>query len=396
MTAGFGIPVGQVFEAIDPDECAKTYRGSARQTVSAASVAQLVEQLNVLAARCPRVLFCKQVPAASRGGTNWLWRWIVADYVQNASEHEFRALALMRESDPATGNAYWARLDNSLAEDSTCTGPEGGGVAPAWLTSQWYYGESATFVRTAANRAPADAMQQEGIICQNYHRVGGLVVQDVPLKSLDVEDHAYVAIPPSSGDLVIGGGVLEALRAKLHEIRSTNLPVVVSWAAIGDGADYATALADNEASEMGIHIASTDYLNVMMPNISAAKGWETRTATTPGFISHVYACGVGDPSTTAGSKIKVNCYVLAKATTENATVRFEGPDSIASNTTEISVTTAGGLDWYGSTSSSIYLDPTVANNDATTAMNKIDVCGKVAGATGDLWIYGLFAHVTYA
>jgi len=392
MTAGFGIPVGQVFEAIDPDELAKNYRGSARQTISAASIAQLVEQLNVLAARCPRVLFCKMIPTASRGGTNWLWRWLVADYVQNASEHEFRALALLRESDPATGNAYWARLDNALAEDSTCVGPESAAVVPSWASWQRYYGESATFVRTAANRAPADAMQQEGIICQNYHRVGGLVVQDVPLTSLDVEDHAYVATPPRSGDLVLGGNVLEALRSTLHEIRTTNLPVVVSWAAIGDGADYATALYDNEASEMGIHIASTDYLNVMMPNISAAKSWETRSATTPGFVSHVYRCGVGDTSTTAGGKLKVNCYVLAKATTEDATVRFEGP----LDSTEIAVTVAGGLDWYGGTSSSIYLDPTVANNNATTAMNKIDVCGKTDDVDGDLWIYGLFAHVTYA
>ena len=390
MTAGFGIPVGDVFEAIDPDALAKNWRGAIRQTISANAVAQLVEQLNVLAARCPRVLFAKMIPAATIGGTNWLWRWIVPDYVANATEHELRALSSLRAVDPATGNAYWARVTNALAEDTTCKGPEHAGIAPSWFSWQRYFAERATFVRTAANRAPASALQQEGIVCKKNHCVGGLIVQDAPLRSLDIEDHTYVAIPPRPGDRVLGGGVLEDLRAALHSIRTTNLPIIISWSAIGDGADFKSTTPTNDANEYGIHIESANYLNIMMPNISATKTWETRTASTPGWSAHVRHCGVGDPSTAAGGKLKVNCYVLGRVVGESAsgTVRFEGP----LGNTEIAVT--GALDWYGSTSSSIYLDTTVANNDATAARNKIDVCAKLT-AGDELWIYGIFAHVVY-
>jgi hypothetical protein len=199
---------------------------------------------------------------------------------------------------------------------------------------------------------------------------------------------------------VLGGHVLEALRSVLHSVRSKNLPIIISWCATGDGTDFATTAAADEANERGIYIESTDYVNVLAPGLSAANSWATRTAGTPGFLAHVYACGRGEPTTADGAKLRIECYVLAKATTEDGTVRFAGPDTWASNNTEITVTAAGGLDWYGSDANGIYLDTSVANDNATTARAKIDVCAKAGAGEGEdpdgtLSIYGIFVHAVF-
>lgn len=397
MTAGYGTPVGSTFSLIDPDEVARNFRGETRQMYRAAALHQLIAGVNMLGARSPRILFCKiGGVGAYAGGTGWLYRWLVPDYVQNASEHEFRATEYLRSVDPATGAAYWVRLDSALAEDTTCKGGEYAGVAPTWFSADRLFGGRATFARAGGKRAPTDSIVDEGVLCKNGHKLAALIVQDVPLSLLDVSDHQAFHSLITRGDPVLGGHALEKLASVLHDIRSSNLPIVISWSAVGSGATFATTTPDDQGDAYGVHITSTDYLNVQGPSLSVANSWATYGAHTPGWQCSAYACGVGDPATAAGAKIKINCYVLALATTEDATVRFEGPSSIASNTTAIAVTVAGGLDWYGGTSNSIYLDTTVGNNDVTTARAKIDVCGKADAEGGDLWIYGLFAHVTYA
>lgn len=396
MTAGYGTPVASTFTLVDPDQVARNYRGEVRQGCSAASMHRLIAAVNCVAARCPRVLFFKLLPGQNASGTGWLLRWLVPDYVQNASEHEFRALEYLRAVDPATGPGYWTRLDSSLAEDTTCKGGEYAATAPTWFSAARYFGGRATWARDGAKRPPTDSVVDEGIICKNGHLLGGLIVQDVPLSLLDVSDHQAFHSLITRGDPVLGGHALEKLASVLHDVRSSNLPVVVSWAAVGSGATFAATTAANDTDEYGCHITDdAAYRNVLGPLLSVTRSWATYGANTPGWQYHAYRCGVGDPATAAGAKIKVNCYVLASADTEDATVRFEGPTSIASNSTTITVTTAGGLAWYGGTSNSVYLDTTVDNDDATASRAKIDVCGK-AGSGGDLWIYGLFAHVTYA
>jgi hypothetical protein len=142
------------------------------------------------------------------------------------------------------------------------------------------------------------------------------------------------------------------------------------------------AMTADSGNEHGIHVTATDYHNVL------DQASTTRTATSPGWSSHVYACGRGDMGTTAGTQLKVVCRVLAAATTADATVRFIGPDSFASNNSDITITADAAVAWYGDDEDTIYLDTSSTNTDETTARNKIDVHAK-AGEDGALYIYGL-------
>lgn len=344
---------------------------------------QIVAQINCLAAKSPRIVFAKLLPSKQYGGTNYLYRWLWSDTVTNGVEQEYRALSVLRTVDPATGPGYWARVDGALAEDTdTASGDLVGVVAPFWIASD-LIDERATYERGSA----ADSEVEEGILCKNNHGVQSLVVQDCPIDALDIQDHTYVAGSPRAGDFVLGASFTEAMRGKLQNLRASNLPIVVSWAAVADGASYkTTALATNSSSEYGIRIDDTSYRNVLDSLVASA----TYGANTPGWQCHQYLCGVGDPATTRGSRIKVMCRVLADASTSDGTVRFETPQGNC----EITVSTAGGLDWYGTSSDFVYLDSTKTNDDVTANRNKVDVCAK-AGASGTTYVYGIRAWVHY-
>jgi hypothetical protein len=397
MTAGFGVPIADVFSDIDPDEVARNFDqdktdAQIRASNSATAMTQLIAQTNVIAGRIPQVLFLKILVLPREGGTNYLFRWCHPDYVQNASEHEFRVLSRIRPVDPATGNAYWARLDSTLTEDSDCQGAEYSSICTASYNISQIFDERAFTARTGALRPPTDSVVEEGIICKHDHQVLGLIVQDRALTSLDIEDHACVVSKPQQGDPVLAN-FGEKIRSVLHEVRTTNLPIVLRWAAVGDGASFTPpSTPANTATEKGIHIESNTYINVLAPTLSVAGSFETYSATTPGFMCHQYACGLGDPDYAANTELTIDCYVLAEATTADGKVRFEGPSSIASNNTEITIPTASGLDWFGGTS--VKLDTSSTNDDVTTARHKIDVCAK-AGASGEVDIFGLMAHVSW-
>lgn len=386
MSVGLKLPVSRAYEPIDPDGLAKNWiQGpigtQRRQTNRAAYLQQLAQQINCLAARCPRVLFANWSESGQWGGTSVQYKWMWPDRHPNAREQEYRVLSALRVVDPGTGAGQWKRTDDVDAADAYTVGGQYPDVAPLFDSKAHLIEEAATYERGAE----ADADDIEGIRSLNDHIIHGLVVQEAAYDALDFTDQWYVGATAKAGEPV-AQGITERMRQVLHETRRYNVPIVLSWAASAYGAGYSTSMSANTADALGIRIDDTSYRNVLDCTTASA----TFGANTPGWQAHQYLCGVGDPATARGSNIKVVCRVFGQATTVDGTVRFETPQG----NVEISIPVAGGLDWYGDDDDYVSLDSTVGNDDVTAARNKIDVCAK-AGASGSTFVYGLRAWILY-
>ncbi len=86
--------------------------------------------------------------------------------------------------------------------------------------------------------------------------------------------------------------------------------------------------------------------------------------------------------------------MLAEADTADGSVQFIGPSTFSSNSTTITISQASGLAWFGGSSNTVFLDTSVAHTDTSTSRGKIDGWCK-AGASGDLYIYGICGLATY-
>ena len=127
-----------------------------------------------------------------------------------------------------------------------------------------------------------------------------------------------------------------------------------------------------------LQVTSSTYVNVLDNSVTS------RTATSPGFVAHLYKAARGIQST-----IKVRVWAYARGTGTQSIV-FYGPTHVASNYAEFSVGAVAG--WSGGAGYELYLNSEATNVDATTARNKIDVHGK---STGTLYIWALIAQYVY-
>jgi hypothetical protein len=361
-------------------------------------VATIARALNHLLAYHPRINVSWQWPFTKRPQPTGslrtdIMRWQINDEVVNARSRTFRMLAIPRASDPyhLPSDAVFQRLDSALSPDANTIGPSSVSVqttpAPAITDIS---PQSMRFSRGAATGTVDD----EGLASYNSQSLVGLVVQDDPIEVLNTSTDFVAPGLHKTGDEILGNEIVEAIRKKLHEVRSKNLPVLGQYYAWKDGANYATTTitipggTNGAGNFLGIRINATTLLNVL--DFASTS----RSAVTPGILCHQRYCGQGSTALANGKKLRVICWVLANATASDSTVRFIGPDTWASNQTDVSVPTAGGLAWYGGASNDIYIDTSVAVDDATTKMAKIDVLGKTGGS-GDLYIYGIMALAAY-
>lgn len=393
MTTTKGIAVDEWWAPLEPCTLVRGSKGGGgddyadRVSCRAAALVAIQRAINHLALTSERLVFnCTQpyayLPSALTGaGSAKIYSYLVRDWMPDEARHVARILHQARTSDPGSTTAAYAEfLDSTL----TATGDKTAAYESSRTSSSLEPAGPLT-MELGRGATPANSVIAEGVAVYNNFCPISTVIQGAGPNPSD-GGWTFAAMPPRAGADVLAD-YLEHLRSTFHTLRTTYERNVLMWFAAQDPGGWDAALglnramAANSGNEHGIHITETDYVNVL------DFATTTRTATSPGWPANVYRCGRGEVGTTHGQKLKVRCRVLAAADTSDATVRFIGPDSFASNNADI-VVTAGNAAWYGDDEDDIYLDTTSTYDDATTARNKIDVHGK-AGASGALFIFAL-------
>jgi len=369
------------FSQLDMEKLCRNYRQTGQGTDvpmgnKAAAIAALGQVNNRLLGRYGRPLFWMAQPILSPSTTqadsvgsdpNSLYIWRHHDGVPNARNHTVHFNAAYRAA--GSGDAYAERAGGGPSTEETVKTQ----ITHATLDlCSHTYGCSYPVARGAA----ADADVTDGLITYNGFTALDVFVQDDMLKMLDTSLHDYA--DPSvakTGKSVLAESCLEDVRRTFHSLRTENLPILFCWAAICPAAGYGTP-----ASTLGTGIVideavngTNTYANIMN------TGLTTRTATSVGLPCPGYMMGVGPELEDAGRQVKVQCACYASSATSNSTLKIIGPDTWANNHAEILIN--GGAGWYA-TDEIVYLDSHSQDTDATTARNKLDFHGKIAGSGG--------------
>lgn len=371
-----------------------------RQTNRALAISILGRACNHLLAQQPRVVFSKAQPEALISNTDSapLYRWKLDDLVTNARDRQWSVITVEPESVTDTNAThYWVRLDDTMTRDNTCKGPESdsdGGSEP----------EDA-FIQHAVHQrgdVPGTTEYEEGIEAVNTEAIWEMVVQDFPFQALETANQNFIPDGPFVGQPCLADYV-EEIRAKFHDLRSKNLPIVLSWAAQKNGASYETTTIPTSsgygAKVTGIRLTTTTYTNVL-DGTTTGNTAATRSASVAGWPCFVQYQGIGATQPTAGKEIRIQCRVFAAATNAggdaiSAGVRFIGPDLFSNNFTDIPITLDASPAWYGDDTNSILLNSRVGYSDTTTDRAKIDVFAGVADSGDNLYIYGIRCWAEY-
>lgn len=375
-----------------------------RMSNHAAALRTVARKLNHCLAQMPRVVFSKAQPFSARPtlSSTPVYRWKFDDSVVNAREREFRVLTVAtNETTDDNASHYWQRVTGASTLDTNTLGPVTYGGAGAAATQDDVWEESAVYARGTETNTEVD----EGIASINDCELWEVCVQETPVRALDTGDHRFVAIGPTAGQPVLSPRA-EELRSEFHQQRTTNLPIVLSWAAIVLGDTYATTsislTSGYGASSRGIRIDSTangglGLVNLLDGSVASGGGRvNSLDGNDPGWPCFVQYCGRGDETnTTAGKKVKVTFRVLAldNAASGSAVVTFVGPSTFSNNYCELAVTAgAGSPAWYGSDSDYIYLDASKSYTDTSADRALIHALGTAAD---NLYIYGIRGWVLY-
>lgn len=336
---------------------------------SAAAINGLVGVGNHLLGRSPRTSFCQYWPVGKcdTSGLNPLHRWRYNDNLDNGRTVVYRIIALTRATGAGDAKAY------RTGDSATATPAANGTDLNAAFPSHVFYHE----IRYSRGN-PNNAEIAEGLSTQNGYTVLDVVAQDEELGFLDPNYHLFMGGRATSGDPVVAN-LLENIRTNFHEHRRTCLPIVGSWAAVGTTTKPGAAPGDHT----GLRIDSTSFVNVFDQTVTA------RTAYSEGISAHRQWAGVGAEDEDYGKRVKIVCAVYAEKDSADAgVVRFIGPDHVASNSVDITVTGDAAAGWFGGSTNYVYLNPAAANTLETTARNKIDIHAKCTSA-GQLYIWGI-------
>lgn len=339
----------------------------------------IAHAINHMLARHPRPLFSYFSPIgqADNGGMDPLLRWMHLDNFDNGRSYTVHIIAVMPESVVTAWYAQqWSGADFYDAGNIT--------AKSAVVTNSVDRYRDVVYLSFKVQRgAVTDATCEDGLSTFDGCTVLAVTVIEDVITELDTTIHTYCnPLLARQGKAIVADAVAD-VRAKLHERRSTGLPIVVNWSAQGDDGTPSVP-----GDQTGLHITSTSYVNLFDQSEVA------RTATSPGWCCSALWCGRGLRTATGNNKVKVVLRVLGEADSNNGMIYFEGSDNIASNSTEITITGAGGLGWYGSDSNFVYLDSSIAVDSLTTAMNKIDALGKVI-TSGNVYVYAIRGWVIY-
>jgi len=359
----------------------------------------LAAGINHLYAMNFRVSYNYAYPRAGTGGSTVeanspLFAGLVPDYVDNARHRIVTTLAYPPETD--AGDQYMQRTEWNGTDWNVDTDSIGStyrkAIAEGFEWPDHWFVDRLEYKRGAVT----DSEVQEGVATFNGYGVVDCVVQEMPTVSLDSDIHTAVdGFYIGPGDNIMEN-VIEELRNKFEDLRQMQTPTVFSWSASGAAAGGSNGFTiagidDPGAGSMartahGVWVSNTTPTNIIDGSST------TRTATTPGISVHARYCGVGPITKDAGKTIKVQCRVFAECTHNNGYVYFNGSDSFSGNITSVVITNAG-LDWYGTTSNTIKLDASIADDDATESRNKIDLMSYVDSNSSDLKVYAAYGFI---
>jgi hypothetical protein len=398
------IPAPGFWQDLDVDAICRNWRQNAdgtnvRMVNRARALAMLTNAVNNLAGYSPRVMFRQTFGSSgySAGSSEPLYRWKYDDLVDNGRDQRWQILTEPRTS--GSGDSY-AQKEPEAAE-ATGTTPKTQSVLGVsdvvwpqtnYVTSLDHNRGDATDVETVETGTGLDVF--------NGFKVLDIVAQDRPLSAFDSVSGKHIF---SGGQNVRPGddvleNVIDDIRAKLHTLRTTNLPIVLCWGAYASADSFAVTVSDPApgaaGNGRGIWVAdTTPFVNLLDFTTASVP----RTATSPGVNCPMRYAGRGTTTEDWGKQVTVQLRAYAKTTgTGEGYIKFVGPTGFASNNTTITLAAASGLAWYGSSSNKIYLDSTAADTDTGTTRNKIDIQGATEDQGTDLEIYGLVGWIEYA
>lgn len=206
--------------------------------------------------------------------------------------------------------------------------------------------------------------------------IWSLVVQEKPKPILVSGDSHPAVYGIPKADYPIVSRDIEECRDTLHDIWDLHYPPVYQFASTDEDVLLAktTQYADMEGFFITVNGTETNIIDLTSTS---------RTTSSPGFFVPCYGCGIGQATTVRlHCRAKIGSYNFGEGDTGN--IKFIGPNG----NTSISV---GQLDdgivtWKGSTSNYITLNADKDWNEATTAMNKVDILAKVDQASTGIFI----------
>jgi len=381
------IPVPRTYAPIDLDNICQNWRDDASGTARAcgnrfSAIRACANALNhLLAYGASRVLFSALARWTEEGYTEAavdqdpFVQWRFDENNPNGRDWRYRFIGFPVDAETSyiqrNGSSGDEAKSNLAPDDGIATQPDD------------FYEETIEYSRGTT----ADAETTEGIDRENSFQVHAICMQEVPPRSLDTSVHTYVDVKGGPGDDIVANH-LQALCTKFHTVRAVQLPVLSWWVAEPDRSTgtyliNTSATAGNiNGDRFGISVQTTTLTNVI------DKASTSRTAVTPGLMCPVQYCGRGTTAKTAGKKVKVQCRALVETSGVTGTIRFEGPSTFASNTTDITFTNTTAA-WVGSSSNYILLDASALDTATDTTRNKIDVYAKMA-TSGELYECRIF------
>jgi len=376
---GSKIKADKYWQAIDIDETCRLFETTpegteVRQRNTAEAVRAIVGPLNHCLANTARVIARQSIPYVYRptDNPNPACRWAFDDRITNARDQQWRLASYPRSSGSGAGFAY-REGDSSTRTQEDYTNITGASFPEdvSLATIDYERGDK------------SDTTAPEGLSLNLQFPYIDFVVQEQPIAKFDTDLHDYAI-----GKAVAGQSVIETTVERMVEafngIRQNYHPTFFSWLALGTAAGWATPGASNEN---GIRVTATSLTNVFDGSSTS------RTATTEGLTCHAaYMAGRGAESQTDGTKVACKCYAFIDPGTSNCSVRFEGPNHVASNFVDLTAPGGTGPLWYSDT---LYLNSSVEDDTLTLAGNKIDVYASVASGGDTAYIYALIGIGVY-
>lgn len=336
----------------------------------AAAVAQLAQAVNHLLARCPRVVFTKmqQWGDVATGTKDPLYSWVYPDRIDNG--RTFKMHIISAPAIAATAANYYAERQGTIQGESTSWHDIN--VASVNACYDHFY----DVIESAERGAVTDADATDGLTIYNDYRVYDVAVQYDAIDVLKDGTHTYANPNLAKKTKAVLADAIEDVRAKFHEARSTQLPVVFSWTAT----DYNASL-NPPGGVTAIAVNSATPVNLFDQTVTS------RNEITPGACFSAYCAGVGPESQDYGKRVPITLRVCARSDAD-VNITFVGPEHVAGNEVNIQITGGVAAQWYGDDNYFVYGNPLDDDTWTNVDRNKIDFyCAGVA--SGNVFVYGL-------
>lgn len=321
----------------------------------------IANSINHLSGFSPRTIFSRVYDAWTVGyeysGAAQIATWLFPDYWAPGTEHELRINGWIGVSSEVEFSVNGSS-DYVVSVESDASGD------PSRFDCVL------KFPNTVTN---AEKSQYLSATSANFW-INSIVVQEVSQTTLDSANSAPGVYRLPKTDYPVLSAHIEECRDALHDIYSNYYPLVY-WFSSADE-DTLDNWTSQQAGDEGWLVTATSEKNIF--DLSSTS----RTISTPGVFIPAFGCGLG-----AGTTVRCHCRVRAKnynfGGSDTGTVRFIGPNG--STTITLDAYDAS-FTWHGSTSNYITLNTDKDWNEATTAMNKIDILAKVDQVSTGIFI----------